>query len=513
MSGSEEIVVEAGGLAGDRRFLPVQISPRAFAYGVAASVGIGVALAGATLAREPLWNDEIASVALVSRPFGSLLSEFASTHSVGMLFHIALWPVVALGGVSSGWLRLPSLLAFAAAIVVCGLVGARLGGRAVGLCAALFLAVCPFAVLYGQEARMYAFALLFSLVAFWCLLRALELPGRGRWAAYAVAVAAVGYSHEFALLTLIGHLPLVLAAPRREGRREFALALGGAALLLAPLAFVVARIYGSDPLYWVSKPGFQTISDTVLLFAGSRAGVALCAVVIGVGVAVELLRRRSAGPAEPHVPPGVPMALLLWLVVPFAVLFVVSQAKPILVPRYVVPSAAAACLALALSVGILRRPLALAGALAVAAVLVYGSVQNGRELTRPDWPGVASWLEDRRADDQRIVFVGGQRNTAAFLYYAHGFGVKRDELPWTEAELAELPDSIAIIDKDNDVEDLSGALAEAPAWVVEQGTLPAETQQGFDQYLASCESTTQMVFRGISVRLLSECPVAAARTD
>lgn len=65
-----------------------------------------------------------------------------------------------------GWseplLRLPSLLAGIAAVVVIPLLGARLWGRAVGLVAAALLAVAPAAIFYSRVARPYAGVMLFG---------------------------------------------------------------------------------------------------------------------------------------------------------------------------------------------------------------------------------------------------------------------------------------------------------------------------------------------------------------
>jgi hypothetical protein len=58
-----------------------------------------------------------------------------------------------------------------------------------------------------------AFFLLFSLLAVWTLLGALESPSFPRWLAYSLSVAALGYSHDLALLSVLAH-PLLLVAPR-----------------------------------------------------------------------------------------------------------------------------------------------------------------------------------------------------------------------------------------------------------------------------------------------------------
>jgi hypothetical protein len=367
--------------------------------------------------------------------------------------------------------------------------------------------VFPFGVVHAQDARMYTFALLFSLASFWLLLRALEQPSIGRWAAYAAAVAATGYSHEFALLGLIGQLPLVLVSARRESRNEFALALGSAAILLVPLAVISARNFGADPLYYISAPGLQEVSDTMLLFGGSRPGVAICVLVILSGVVWSVVgwRRRDVGTrARTYPVAGAWLAVCLWLVAPFVVLFLASQLKPLLASRYVFPSSAAACLALALALGFLRLRVAAIVPVVVAA-LAYGAVQNARALERPDWPAAAEWLARHRLDD-RVILVGGQRNAAAVVYYMPSLGIERAGLPWTDAELAALPPAFVLIDRDNDIGDLRAALSTTPVAVVRQGSVEREKQERFDALVDSCVFSDGADFRGITIRVIVRCP-------
>lgn len=233
-----------------------QPSDRGFALGVVAIVGVALGLGGWFLTREPLWDDELDSLALAGRPFGELLGTLPEEHN-GALFHLALWPIVHAGRTGSAWLRLLALIAFAAAVALCALVGARLAGRAAGLVAAGLLALNPFAVAFAHEARMYAFALCLSLLAAWALLRALERPSATRWAAYTLSLAAAGYAHDFALLTAAAHPFLVWGVRRSGAWRGYVAALGGALVLLLPLALLAASDWGSNPLYWVSRPAFE----------------------------------------------------------------------------------------------------------------------------------------------------------------------------------------------------------------------------------------------------------------
>src|SRR5690349_2741200 len=55
-------------------------------------------------------------------------------------------------------------------------IGARVGGRALGLLAMLILALSPMHVQYAQDARMYAMLTFFASVALLCAVQLLESP-------------------------------------------------------------------------------------------------------------------------------------------------------------------------------------------------------------------------------------------------------------------------------------------------------------------------------------------------
>ncbi|MEV4492451.1 glycosyltransferase family 39 protein [Micromonospora coxensis] len=162
------------------------------------------------------WRDELATWSAATRPLPDLFRLTGTVDAATGPYYLLLHGWVRLFGDSPAALRLPSALAMAAAAGLTAVLGRRLFGAGAGLLAGLLLAVLPGTSRYAQEARPYALATLFAVLATVLLVRALDRPGRARWAGYAAAVAALGLTHLLALTLLPAHALAVLIA-RREG--------------------------------------------------------------------------------------------------------------------------------------------------------------------------------------------------------------------------------------------------------------------------------------------------------
>jgi mannosyltransferase len=478
-----------------------KLEDRAFSGALVFSTLLAVILTAPSLTSEPVWNDEIASLALVSRSFGALLDQFTHEHN-GVLFQLALWPIVHLGGVTSGWLRLPALVAFAACPPVLGLVTARLLGRTAGVAAAALLALSPFGVYYGQEGRTYAFALLFSLVAVLALQRALQRPTVRRFAVYAAAVALTGYSHDFALLTVLAH-PFLVWRHGPQARRGFVLALAGAAVALIPLAILAALDWGSNPLYWLYRPGPRDIWQIVRTFGGSVAGVAVSAAgLVALAAGIASARRRG----EHAVPAGVLPFAFTWLLAPGAVLLVISLAKPLLIDRYLLPSLPALCLLLAASVVVLPGRSRFVPPILAALAFLAISVRDDVRLSKPDWPAAAALVQGE-PPGSRTVFVGDSlMNADAMSYYGH-FGIARDELAWRPSERSRLPASFVITRRGGLGQQFAAASANTRGelWIVQKGVIRQPDLSELRAFVGGCDVRARFQLRQITVTELSRC--------
>jgi 4-amino-4-deoxy-L-arabinose transferase-like glycosyltransferase len=118
------------------------------------------------------------------------------------LFFVLAWLSAKLGNPSE-WIRLPSVLLGSAAVPVTYLLGRESVGRLAGLIGAGIMALAPFAVFYGVEARPYATIMFFVALSTLALLRATRSGAPAAWwVLYALAAAAAAYSHYTAIFVL-----------------------------------------------------------------------------------------------------------------------------------------------------------------------------------------------------------------------------------------------------------------------------------------------------------------------
>jgi mannosyltransferase len=157
-----------------------------------------------------LWRDELASWSAASRSLPQLWAMLHNIDAVLGIYYFGLHVWMTVFGDSATAMRLPSVLAMAAAAGVVGLIGRRLGGGAAGLASGLVFALVPSISRYAQEARPYAFAMFFAALATLMFLRAMERPSWSRWAIYAVVLAAAGAANLITVCVAAGHLAIVL---------------------------------------------------------------------------------------------------------------------------------------------------------------------------------------------------------------------------------------------------------------------------------------------------------------
>ncbi|MEQ4303360.1 glycosyltransferase family 39 protein [Plantactinospora sp. B6F1] len=320
---------------------------------------------------------------------------------------------LAVAGDSTVALRLPSALAMAGATALTTVLGARLFGRRAGLLGGLLLAVLPSTSRYGQEARPYALATLLAVLATLLLCRALDRPTWPRWAGYAAALAAAGLANLFAVSLAAGHAFAALGHRRAGVRVRWAVAVGGAVLVLVPL-ILLGRSQQGRQLDWVGRPG----AGDLLGLPGSvvRAGV-VGGLLFGLAAVAVATRGRS----------GVLLGLTVLL--PALLLFVAGQFTPLFVPRYLVFVLPFACLLAAATLA----PLRLAAALAIVAVAGLLGAPEQAALRRThesprsapvDYPAAVRVIAAHQRPGDGIVYA--PRDGWAFLDLATAYYLGAD---------------------------------------------------------------------------------------
>jgi hypothetical protein len=324
------------------------------------------------------WIDEGLSVGIADRPLTDIPAALRLDGSPPLYYSLLhVW--MAVFGNSETATHALSLLCAVLAVPAAWWAARGLFGSTAGLAAALLAATNPFLTHYAQETRMYALVVLLGILACGTFGRAFVLTGttdaparplRRRWAAaFAVALAALMYTHNWALFFAMGcglTWLALLGAARGEVRRELfqdgLVGFGGALLLFAPwlptLAFQ-ARHTGAP---WSSTPGL----DDLLQVPGQLLGtVAQLGLLLAAGAGATVLLQRTSGRLSPR---GRVLLALggLWLLTVLAA-FAASQASPAWAARYL--AVALPPLLLLVSGGLAHAGrLGLVGALLVAVI-------------------------------------------------------------------------------------------------------------------------------------------------
>ncbi|MFF8440765.1 hypothetical protein ACF07U_07770 [Streptomyces californicus] len=322
-----------------------------------------------------VWRDEAATWQVARRSTGDIVRMLEHVDVVHSLYYLCMHGLFAGFGPSTTVLRLPSVLAVAAAAACVALIGHRLAGAYVGLGAGLALGLLPAVQFYLQEGRPYALVAAGSAASTLLLVNALRGWGRKRtWAAYACAVLVCGWLNWLALLILPAHLITLLWSRAPRGVRvRWAVAAGAATAGVLPLALFSLGQSGQvswvPPLTW-----HMMIGPAILLAIGGLGGLLGRRTGTGTGTAERTGaagrtdrtgradrtdpadragRPGPAGTVEPPGPvtgsPSLAAVGLPLLAVPQLGLIALSLVKPLFVDRYILFS----LLGLALLIGAL----------------------------------------------------------------------------------------------------------------------------------------------------------------
>ncbi len=278
--------------------------------------------------RPVFWVDEYLTQAAISRPWAGLLHHIATADPAPGPYYLVMkiWSTVS---VDPFWMRLPSILAMACAVVVLTRLVHRIAGPGTACLTAAVLLVMPNVSRFAQENRPYAFAVLGTVAAVALWHRSVDGARPRASVGYAAAVAGMGLAHLYTL-TLIPAL-VVAAVARPAGQRAAAfwrtvVPAAVAVLVISPHIYLnLANPTGSPtdpPLSISSVAGLVSAS----LPNGLAAGLAVPAVL---GLLVSL-RRPAMRPLA--------ILALAWTVIPSVLLLSAKLAVdlPLTRPRYVV---------------------------------------------------------------------------------------------------------------------------------------------------------------------------------
>ncbi|MFB1048465.1 glycosyltransferase family 39 protein [Streptomyces chrestomyceticus] len=266
--------------------------------------------------QDSMWRDEAVTYDMAHRTLAELWPTLQTVDAVHGLYYVLMrgWFLVFDGGVVA--LRLPSVVAMAAAAAGVTMLGRQLAGRRAGLFAGLVFVLLPMVQQYAQEGRSYALVCALVVWSTYLLARVTARPGRRLWAGYAALSLAACLMHEFAVLVLPAHgAAVALSGLPRAVRRAWCAAAAAVVVGLVPLALF--SMGQSEQLSWLQWPNPVQLGTFIALVLGGL----LCSRAPVARAGRQQLRLR-------------PVAFPL-LALPTALLVLLSQLKPMYVDRYV----------------------------------------------------------------------------------------------------------------------------------------------------------------------------------
>jgi uncharacterized membrane protein len=210
---------------------------------------LGLALRIYGLTSYGVWFDEAYHVQLVKLPsVGTMLDAVLSNPPSDPLYVLVLRAWTDWFGTDDASIRSLSVISGTLTLPATYALGVAFAGRAAGLLGALFLALSPYAIEFGQEAALYALVSLLTTLALAAAFR-WQSTGKGQWLYVGLGVLAI-YSHYVVAAILLLLAAFQLRAASVTSRVEKAQWLGTNALIV----FTWLPWLTALTLHWFGSP-------------------------------------------------------------------------------------------------------------------------------------------------------------------------------------------------------------------------------------------------------------------
>lgn len=295
--------------------------------------------------RQSVWFDEAYSILLAKQPFSQLIHlTVLDTHPP--LYYLLLKFWAGIFGWSELALRSLSVLAMGGATIFAGLFARRWFGMRTALIALPFMVFSAFLVRYSFEIRMYALASLIGIAATYVLTLALESKTQSRrwilYGIYAILVAVGVYTLYYMVLLWVAHLVWLIWSERHNKqtitKAPWLLAFGGSILLFLPWIPTFLGQIGNGALAQISQA--MTIDNFIGIISfsfvyqpvwqlGSWVSLLVLFVTATLVYFVIYASKNVTSKQRPYF-----VLLAMYVVVPIAILTLISLVRPMYVERY-----------------------------------------------------------------------------------------------------------------------------------------------------------------------------------
>lgn len=407
------------------------------------TIGAAFGIRTLTVLAQGVWRDEVDQWRFALQPLSEIIRNFTRAGWNGPLYSPLLRGWIALAGESVFAMRMLSVFwgVWIVALIV-ALARRMTGSRRVGGIAGLLAATSPVFVWYAQEIKMYSWVPMLVLLALYATDRACATGRSGWWAAAWVCATMAFYSHILAALLVPVLVLWFLLHPERHPSAW----VGGLRVLLGlTLPYLPLVVWQGRLAFQERETGFpdRTFSQMVADLAtqwgwgitqgpwDARRYAPLVTILVLValmllGLAVWIWRRRARRVGQ----------LGVWLGLPLLAVWLISQRGSIFTERYLLWTAPAFLIGLAMGVtGIAARFKALgSGLLALILVLqMHGVLAQTVRPIKPEFEAAVAVVEARRESGEVLVFQ------IPYNHHVYAFYAGEPLDPWREAPYTNWP--------------------------------------------------------------------------
>jgi hypothetical protein len=363
--------------------------------GIVGVLLLGFALVIHNLDSTTLWNDETWTIDATNpdESIGTLIDKVRDdVHPP--LFFVELYGWRHIVGQTVFELRYFSVLLTLIGTALVFRAGCDIFSPLAGWIAALIFALHDLVRVYAHEVRHYPQLIVFGVLVMWLYWRFWRRPTRGRGIAFALAGAALLWTHYwggFVLLALAIHVLIT----RRDHVRPYLLALAGIGLLFVPWLPSLAHqmtVERPEGLPHALENSWTVYKSLAFQLLGVPEIFWIVLVVAGMAGGLALSRWRPS--------PG-SLLVALVAVLPVALTILLNAAYPSLSPRSLSVVIPAAALLAGHALAQFGRP---ERALMVTFIVLHGlATTSSVPNDRAPWPGVAGFVAQHSAAGDVIL--------------------------------------------------------------------------------------------------------------
>ena len=365
------------------------------------------------IADKSFWTDEGTSIELVRLDWYNFLRILWRREGNMSLYYLLLraWEQF---GHSEAYLRSLSILPALATLPALYALGRRLFNSRVGLMAVLLLTVNAYHVRYSQEARSYTLYVFLCVLSSLYFVEYLQEQSRRARVLHVLFSALAVYAHFFAALLIAAQWLSLRLLDRRDLQEQMRDSWRKIAVAILPALIFIATT-GTGLLSWIARPGLTAVKAAALEITGNGGGWLV--VAYGAACLATVLPDRRRWFQRVPWEMWRYRFLLIWLLFPIAVMFLISQLKPLFLPRYFILVLPALILLAAsglervisgrraqssASQGLMAGALALFVLLSLRGDLAY--YRKDFDIAREDWRGATHYILANSHPDDVIIF-------------------------------------------------------------------------------------------------------------